>query len=218
MKKTIIVGLMSLFLVILLTACTKKINIDDDEVIEDEPYVKKEQEELVGLNIAFASPFEKGTLNYIIKGRKVYQNINEAGIDKSLLNKINNIYPISSDLYCKNLQVSDFVNEDGDIVENHQLVVVDLEIQNIDAVGMFKKKEFTISSLALIGGEETVYNPVYFSEGGKVDPEDFFYYSLEQGQSMDVQLGYFVLKEDMKNLVGVIVNEGNERDIQFAIN
>ena len=61
-------------------------------------------------------------------------------------------------------------------------MTVDFRIENIDAVGKIKKKEFSIYNMAVWGGDPVnIYRIVYFSEAGKVDAEQVYHYNLGQG-------------------------------------
>ncbi len=83
------------------------------------------------------------------------------------------------------------------------------------SLALIKKNEFNISSIALRDGENiSQYNAAYFSEAGKTDMNQPLHYTLDQGNSLDIRIGYFVLKEDMENIVGAV----SDSDIQFSIN
>ena len=111
-------------------------------------------------------------------------------------------------------KVDDYVNQDGALNDKFSLIILDMTIKNDDAVGMTKKNEFTVSNIALRGGENvSQYNVAYFSERASVNSEQPLHYSLEQGDSKDVKIGYLILKDDMENMVGVI----SDSDIQFII-
>lgn len=190
-----------------------KENLRETEDVLDNEVAIKDTGNMMDEGSGFTDPFVDGTLSYTVESCNVYRNLDDAGIIVSdLLEPHNNYY--SQDIGEKYQTISDFVKEDGSIVETHQLVVVVLKVQNEDAVGMIKKNEFSVSGIALRGGKNvSLYNPAYFSEAGKVDAEQPFYYSLEQGQTLEVKLAYLVLKEDIENLVGVV----RDTDIQFSI-
>ena len=110
--------------------------------------------------------------------------------------------------------LSDYMGEDGSLLGGHVFVTVDFRIENIDAVGKIKKKEFSIYNMAVWGGDPVnIYRIVYFSEAGKADAEQVYHYNLGQGESLDVRVGYLVLKEDTENMVGAVENAG----VQFSL-
>lgn len=215
--------LISFFAVLFLSACSHLPSINDDsdgDVVEAEKIRIKNTEEAIDKSSAVSDPFCEGTLNYRITDCQLYQSLQEAGISQSDLSALANMYSSSEDTQ-QYQDLSDCLTPDGGIADPHRLLVLSLNIQNVDAVGVEKKNEFTIYNVVLYGGENeevSVYFPVYFSEAGKVDPEDqahVFHYKLEQGKSMDVRLGYFVLEKDEESLKGAF--EGTDQDIQFNI-
>lgn len=210
-----------LFVTVMMTGCSGnneqgssgEIIADNLQKMEEKVDSEAVTKDTVDGKSSFADPFVEGTLSYTVESCNVYQNLKDAGIAESELLDPHNIYH-SSELGEQYQKVGDFVKDDGSIVETHQLVVIDLKIENQDAVGMVKKNEFLLSNINLQGGENAAqYNPAYFSEAGKVDAEQPFYYTLEQGQTLEAKLAYLVLKEDMGNLVGII----RDTDVQFSI-
>ena len=215
--------IISFLAVLFISACSYLPSINDDadgDVVEDEKIRIKNTEEAIDKSSAISDPFCEGTLNYRITDCQVYQSLQEAGISQSDICDPANMYSSSEDSQ-QYQEFSDYLTPDGGIVESHRLLVLSLNIQNVDAVGLEKKDEFLINSILLYGGENedvSVYSPVYFSEAGKVDPGNeahVFHYKLEQGENMDVRLGYFVLEKDVESLKGAF--GGTDQDIQFNI-
>jgi hypothetical protein len=175
--------------------------------IKDTPDVEQQRE-------PFLDPFVEGKLSYTVQSCNRYTTLAEANIEKDMLIEPHNTY-FSQDIGEEYQTVSDFVNEDGSIVDTHEFVVLEMKIENKDAVGIIKKNDFNISSIALRGGENvSQYNVAYFSEAGKASMDQPLHYTLDQGNSLDIRIGYFVLKEDMENIVGVV----SDSDVQFSIN
>ncbi len=182
-------------------------------------------EEAMDKSNVIASPIYEGTLNYRITDCQLYQSFEETGIslsDSDLGLAIENMYyELPFEDYEQYQRLSDYITPDGSIIDAHRLVVLDLNIQNVDAVGVANKNEFLINDIALYGGEGeevSVYSPAYFSEAGKVDPGNeahVFHYILEQGEEMDVRLGFIVLEKEVESLKGAIVP--GEEDVQFNI-
>lgn len=205
----------SILLLVLLSACGKN---PTDKTAEGTPedekkIVIRDAKDTTPFDSTFKDPFVEGSLNYRVKGYKAYGNLSEAGIDGSQLMEPHNTYH-SQELGEQYQTIPDFTGEDGNIADTHRLVILDMEIENVDAVGLTKKDEFNISGLSLRGGSDvSQYNVAYFSEAGKVDAEKPLYYELAQGQKIEVQLGYLVLKDDMDNLIGAV----SDSDIQFGL-
>ena len=190
--------------------------VDDAGESDANKIMIKDTKDTIKAQDTFADPFVDGTLNYTIQNCMVYKNLSEAGIDVDELIEPHNIY-YSQDIGEQYQTIEDFVTEDGKIVDSHELIVLNVEIQNENAVGMIKKNEFSVSNIALRGGESedvSQYNIAYFSQAGILDKEEPLSYQLEQGKSMEIQLAYLVLKEDVENIIGVI----SDSDVQFFIN
>lgn len=211
-----------------LSACSylPSVNGDaDGDVVEAEKITIQTTEEAIDKSSVISSPLHEGTLNYRITDCQLYQSFEEAGIslsDSDLGLVIENLYyELPFEDYEQYQRLSDYITPDGSVIDAHRLVVLDLNIQNVDAVGIEKKNEFRINNIALYGGEGeevSVYYPAYFSEAGKVDPGNeahVFNYILEQGEEMDVRLGFIVLEKEVESLKGVIVP--GEEDVQFNI-
>lgn len=173
----------------------------------------EKSDEGVELGRTFKSPFVEGNLYYTVSHTGIYQNLEEAGISMEEVIMPYNTYG-SQELWGEYMEVSDYIDEKGEVTETHCLVVLDIHVENEDAVGMFKKNNFAINSLCLYGGDPvTQYYPAYFSEAGKVEPEQPFHYVLEQGQEMDVRLAYLILEEDLQDLEGKV----SDSETEFSI-
>lgn len=208
------------------SACNTAPSMDGKSLTEvsegDEPgtfiiseTVIRDTEDTIKLQDTFADPFVDGTLNYTIQGYQVYDNIEDAGIPMDALMEPYNRYA-SQDIGEQYRTVEDFVSEEGKIVDSHTLVVLDVEIENVDAVGRTKKNEFSVSNFSLRGGENVnQYNVSYFTLAGITSQEQPLHYQLEQGETIEIQLAYFVQKEDMENLIGVIPDSPGP--VQFFI-
>lgn len=195
---------------------TSEAAVDIDEASESDAnkITIKDTKDTIKPQNTFADPFVDGTLNYTIQDCRVYKNLSEAGIDVDELIEPYNVY-YSQDIGEQYQTIEDFITEDGKIVDSHELIILNVEIQNENAVGMIKKNEFSVSNIALRGGEDvSQYNIAYFSQAGILDKEEPLSYQLEQGKSMEIQLAYLVLKEDVENIIGVI----SDSDVQFFIN
>ncbi|MBD5545226.1 MAG: hypothetical protein HDR01_13595 [Lachnospiraceae bacterium] len=175
--------------------------------IKDTPDVEQQRE-------PFLDPFVEGKLSYTVQSCNIYITLAEANVEKDMLIEPHNTY-FSQEMGEEYQTVSDFINEDGSIVDTHEFVVLEMKIENEDAVGLIKKNEFNISNIALRGGENvSQYNVAYFSEAGKTNMDQPLHYTLDQGNSLDIRIGYLVLKEDMENIVGAV----SDSDVQFSIN
>lgn len=162
----------------------------------------------------FLDPFVEGKLSYTVQNCNSYTTLEEANVEKDMLIEPHNTY-FSQEIGEEYQTISDFVNDDGSIVDTHEFVVLEMKIENEDAVGIIKKNEFNISNIALRGGENvSQYNAAYFSEAGKTNMNQPLHYTLDQGNSLDIRIGYFVLKEDMENVVGAV----SDSNVQFSIN
>lgn len=207
MKKIIMVMILS---ILFLSACNSQ---DEDASEEAYPNEIMDADEIEEAKEPFKYPISSGTLTYQVKNCRIYDSIADAGIEEKDVIRPENIYADPKKKY-EFQNRSDYIGEDGSVLGGHVFVTVDFKIENVDAVGMKKKKEFSIYNMNIWGGDPVNnYRPAYFSEAGKVDNEQLFYYSLEQGRSLDVQVGYLVLKEDTENMVGVIENAG----VQFYL-
>lgn len=177
---------------------------------ETEPWNNLDEDSMQVNNIRerFKDPLTReGSLFYTIEQCRVYQNINQCELkSEDFYHPCNVYYPDAVEK--EYTQVSDCIKEDGSIEEKHQLVLLDITVENEDAVGPIKKNEFTIYNISLVGGNpNNNYYAVYFSEAGKTgDSEQPFYFEIEQGQERNLQLGFFVLKEDLdkKEVKGLI--------------
>jgi hypothetical protein len=207
-------------MIIMLSACgnfSNNVENDTSNITKDDVSDKKilihDSEDTVNKNMAFTDPFVDGTLTYELKKCSIYENLNDAGITISEMTEPYNTF-YSQDIGEQFQSVDDYVNSDGTINEKFNLVILEMTIKNEDAVGIIKKNEFSVANIALRGGQNvSQYNISYFSEASSVDSEQPLYYKLEQGNSMNVKIGYFVLKEDIENTVGVI----SDSDVQFFI-
>ena len=187
--------------------------IDDNDIISEESDITIKEDEEVKEGETFSDPFVEGTLNYTIVDYKEYSSLQDANINMNDLVEPHNTYA-SQDIGEKYQKIDDFVNGEGEVNDENRLIILKIRISNIDAIGMTKKNEFNIYDIALRGGEQvSQFNVAYFSEYGKTDSEQPLHYNLKQGEDMEVRLGFFVLKEDISNLVGVISNS----DVQFSI-
>lgn len=175
--------------------------------IKDTPDVEQQKE-------PFLDPFVEGKLSYTVQSCNSYTTLTDANVEKDMLIDPHNTY-FSQEMGEQYQTVSDYVNMDGSVADTHEFVILEMKIENEDAVGLIKKNEFSISNIALRGGENvSQYNVAYFSEAGKTDVKQPLHYTLDQGNSLYVRIGYFVLKEDMENIVGAV----SDSDIQFSVN
>lgn len=175
----------------------------DEEVEQAEPIILDESSDAVKLGTAFKDPFVEGSLFYIVEDSKIYQDLNQAGIEQDALIAPHNLYS-SQDIGENYQEITDYVQENGIIIDTHRLIVLTITIQNKDALGLFKKNEFNISDISLYGGNPiSRYYIAYFSEARKADMDQPFHYTLEQGKEIKAKIAYLVLKDDVDNLVGM---------------
>jgi hypothetical protein len=184
-----------------------------DADVSGEKIVIQDSEDAVDKNTVFTDPFVDGTLTYELKECSIYENLNDAEITAGDLIEPHNTF-YSQEIGEQFQSVEDYVDSDGTINENFNLVILNITIKNENAVGMIKKNEFSVANIALRGGQNvSQYNVSYFSEASSANPEQPLYYKLEQGNSITVKIGYFILKDDMENMIGVI----SDSDVQFLI-
>jgi hypothetical protein len=166
---------------------------------------------------------QQGNLFYIIEKSGVYQSIKECGLNENVFLFPSNTYSLDEageQLRATYREMSDYIHEDGSVVDTHRLIVLDITIRNENALGNPKKKEFNIYDFGLLGGKPTnTYYMSYFSEAGKIAGSDQpFHYNLEQGKEIKAQIGFFVLKEDVEKKMLVGVNGmGSENQINFDL-
>ncbi len=177
---------------------------------ESEPFVLEESSELIEIGNEFSDPYVNGELLYVVESSNVYDDIKQAELEEQLFLEPHNLYYLQ-EVGEQYQAVSDFLKEDGAVVETHRLMVVDVTIYNKDALGLFKKNEFSVSDLSLYGESNSRYNIAYFSEQGILDETQPFHYELNQGEKKQIKLAYFVLKEDVNHLIG------RTNDIQFGV-
>lgn len=207
-KKIIIVMLFSM---LFLSACSDQ---DKDALAEVYPKEIMDDDERKAADKSFEDPLADGTLTYQVMDCRVYDDIADAGIKKTDIRWPENMYADAEKTY-EFQTLSDYMGEDGSLLGGHVFVTVDFRIENIDAVGKIKKKEFSVYNMAVWGGDPVnIYRIVYFSEAGKADAEQVYHYSLGQGERLDVRVGYLVLKEDTENMVGVVENAGVQFNLQ----
>lgn len=201
--------LMAYVIIVLLSGCN---SLEETETVE--PLVIDKTVDAVEVGDAIKDTFYDGDMYYTVNDSNIYQNPEDAGIAVENLHMPYNLYA-SQDIKEGYREVSDYILEDGSIVESHQLLVLDITIKNESALGLEKKIEFSINDISIWGGEPvTQYNIVYFGETGKLeDSDDPFYYEIKQGQEIKTQIGFLILKEDLnkKDLVGKIF------EMQFKI-
>lgn len=201
---------------ITLAACgntSKDLQNDTSGFVDERKIVINDTEKIISKNIEFNDPFVNGTLTYKLNGYSIYDNLNEAGLTEGDIMEPHNTFYLQ-EIGEQFQKIDDYMKQDGTLNEKFKLIILDMTIKNVNAVGMTKKNEFTVSNIALRGGENvSQYNVAYFSERASVNSEQPLHYSLEQGDSNDVKIGYLILKDDMENMVGVI----SDSDIQFMI-
>ena len=164
-------------------------------------------------DVSFNDPFVEGQLIYELEDCNIYDNLSDAKISVDDMMDPHNVF-YDQEMGEKYQTVNDYIESDGKIKNQFKLVVLDMEIENKNAVGMIKKNEFNVANFALRGGENvSQYNISYFDKASILDPERPLYYNLEQGKSIDVKIGYFVKEDDIENMVGVI----SDSDVQFFL-
>ncbi|HIT89644.1 MAG TPA: hypothetical protein IAC41_04400, partial [Candidatus Merdenecus merdavium] len=111
-----------------------------------------ETSEVEQFGASFLDPFVDGKLIYTIQSCNIYETLEEAKIEENVLIEPHSTY-FSQDIGEQYQTISDFINEDGSIVDTHQLVVLEMQVKNEDAIGIIKKNEFNISNISIRGGE-----------------------------------------------------------------
>lgn len=154
-------------------------------------------------------------LTYTLKNYQVYNNLDELGISIDNMEFPDTYYP-DNDIFFKDWK--DYVDESGNIINDHSFLVFEMEAHNIDATGLSRKNEFVVNFFSVIqeGVKEAReqqdenmeqkyirYIPAYFSlynEEASADSEPgYFHYQLDKGEKKTFKLGYFVRNEDLKD-------------------
>lgn len=186
----------------------------EEETFTEAPLDISKPDDIAKIGTPFLSPFEDGNMYYTIDDCKVYQTLEEAGLEKEDF-----IEPYSNYADRQYWGLSSYILEDGSIEDTHQLLILDLTIKNESAMGHNKKDEFGLGGLVLFGGDPAnMYCMSYFKEAGKANQEQSLHFKLGQGEEMHTQIGYFVRKDDMDSLVGII-NKNEERfmEVYFEV-
>lgn len=192
-------------------------SVSDDESAEDPVIEKQDDADIIPMNQFFKTPGDN--LDIKIVGSKVYSTLEEAGVAEEELIFPCNEYALNENNkdYNNYLEIADYLTEDGELKNEHKLVVLDVTFSNTEGKGLGKEDEFLANDLELMGTETlNYYKLACFSEAGKVDGEQAYYFQLERGESLDARLGFLVLNEDTDHLIGYI--SVNPKDIiQFQV-
>lgn len=198
---------------------SKMVMIDGEMVEIPAPTVIEKPENIAKVGERFETIFDEG-LYYTIDKAVFYDNLEDAGLRKEDMRRPENGYEGEKyNLGEKYLELEDIVKEDGSLDSAFNLLVLDVTIKNENAVGMMEDGIFLINSLELYGGEPvTRYGVAYFSEQGKADSEQIWHYTLQQGEELNTKVAFFILKEDVNDLVGIVnKNEYGENETYFEI-
>lgn len=141
MKKITLFLILSL--TIMLAGCKKETatqgESEDTEVFPVEELTLGNSSDPVAVETTFKDPFVEGNFYYTIKNTDIYTSLEQAGIDEEELIMPYNTYG-SQELWGEYGEISDYIDETGIVIDNHQLVVLEINLRNEDAEGLFKKK------------------------------------------------------------------------------
>ena len=108
------------------------------------------------------------------------------------------------------------ISDDGQMAQDCTFVLLNMKVENVDAVGLEKKNEFNISNVCLYTPEPiSRYYEAYFSEGHD-DGATAYNYTIEQGETKNIQIGFLVLNKDVDSLIGG-VDIGNNEILKFQL-
>lgn len=198
---------------------SRMIMMNGEMVMIPAPTVVEKPEDIAKAGEAFETIFDEG-LYYTIDKAVFYDNVEDAGLKREDMRRPENMYEGEKyNLGEKYLELEDIVKEDGSLDEAFKLLVLDITGKNENAVGMENDCVFLINSLELYGGEPvTRYGVAYFSEQGKADSVQIWHYTLQQGEELKAKVAFFILKEDVNDLVGIVnKNEYGENETYFEI-
>lgn len=198
---------------------SKMVMIDGEMVMIPAPTVIEKPEDIAKAGEAFETIFDEG-LYYTMDKAVFYDNVEDAGLKREDMRRPENMYEGEKyNLGEQYLELEDIVKEDGSLDEAFKLLVLDITVKNENAVGMENDCVFLINSLQLYGGEPvTNYGVAYFSEQGKEDSVQIWHYTLQQGEELKAKVAFFILKEDINDLVGIVnKNEYGEYETYFEI-
>ena len=224
MKKKLL--LVVLVISTLFTGCQKESANDnsvdngtqaDTEIAKTAEYgVELDDKEAIpaGNEIVYSSS-TYGTMKYTVTGYKELNNIKDANLTiDDIINPCNNFANVS-DLE-KYTDVSNYISDDGQMAQDCTFVLLNMKVENVDAVGLEKKNEFNITNVCLYTPEPiSRYYESYFSEG-QDDDATACNYTIEQGETKNIQIGFFVLKKDIDSLIGG-VDIGNNEILKFQL-
>lgn len=153
---------------------------ENAETEEAEYETRSMAQDNVSLGEKFNDSFiaAEGQLAYTVKRATVFDSLEEGALTKDDFSE-------TIDLY---------LDSRGQISSKWRLVLLDIEIENIDAVGWVKKEVFNINNFYLENIKNgDIYGAVYFSGASNSPVEgDPGYYRLAQGEQTELTLGYFV--------------------------
>lgn len=225
MKKRLLLSV--LVLSIFITGCQKvkfEVNSDTNKSDEGESDYFYDTEEVIDFKDNEIIPVGEeiieadenyGTMKYIVTGYKEYDNVNDANLQKGDILKAYSWFTNRKDDK-KYYDIEEYVDDNGQVASECVFVLIDMKIENIDAIGYEKKNEFNISKVCLYTPSPiTRYEPSYFSIGFDSEPLAY-HYTIEQGENKDIQLGYIVLEKDLDKLMGGL-NIGNNEALKFQL-
>lgn len=152
----------------------------------------------------FTSVFPDGNLYYTIEKCVMYDNVADAGVVKTgFLNPFSGADFVPGDDYSG---ITDYIDAEGNVSDKYYFVLFDIHIKNENANSYSDKYEFRLDEDIVLYGEhpETPYYVTYFTEAYKANKERPMHYILEPGEELDTQAGFFVWKDDIENLVGIM--------------
>lgn len=192
-------------------------SVSDDESAEDLVIEKQDDVDIIPMNQFFKTP--GSNLDVKIVGSNVYSTLEKAGVAEGELMFPFNDYALEENNkdYNSYPEITNYLTEDGELKDEHKLVILDVTFSNTEGKGMEKEDDFLANVLELMGAETlNYYGLAYFSEAGKVEGEQAHHFRLERGESLEARVGFLVLNEDTDHLVGYI-STNIEDIIQFQV-
>lgn len=142
----------------------------------------------------------EGELLYSIEACEVYTSLADCSLTRENMTSLENTY---NDLEWLNnySEFEDIINEEGEISSFFRFLLLEVRIQNVDAVGDVKKNEFNIYGIRMEGpSADDNYRICYFSEAENSPVEDQpYFFTLQQGEEITVKLGFLVPAENLEN-------------------
>lgn len=142
----------------------------------------------------------EGELLYSVESCEVYTSLADCSLTREDMTSLENTYN-DLELLKSYSEFEDIISEEGEISSFFRFLLLEVRIQNVDAVGDIKKNEFNIYGIRMEGpSAEDNYRICYFSEAENSPVEDQpHYFTLQQGEEITVKLGFLVPAENLEN-------------------